>query len=301
MADDARPRADVGVIGGSGFYEMPGLTDARAVTVDTPYGAPSSTITVGTLKGRQVAFIARHGEGHRILPQELPSQANIWVLKTLGVRYVISVSAVGSLQQEVEPLHAVVPDQVIDRTHGRPNTFFGDGAVAHIGLADPFCPNLASVLGGAAQTAGVTTHRGGTLVVINGPAFSTRAESRLYRQWGGSVIGMTAMPEAKLAREAELHYATLCFATDYDVWHESEADVSADLVVENLNRNAAKAREAVAVAIGALNVLTEDCGCQDALGSALVTRPDVVPEATRRRLAPLVARYWGEEPAEAAS
>lgn len=291
--------ADVGVIGGSGFYELPGLADATVVRVPTPYGEPSSDISIGALAGRRVAFIARHGRGHHILPQEVPSQANIHALKRLGVRHVIAVSAVGSLQQSIEPLHAVVPDQVIDRTQGRPNTFFGDGAVAHVGFADPFCPSLASLLADSAAEAGVTTHRGGTLIVMNGPTFSTRAESHLYRQWGGDIVGMTALPEAKLAREAELHYASLCFATDYDVWHDSEEDVSADLVVANLNRNAAKAREAVARTVLGLDALDRieegaaPCACADALRSALITPPHLVPAKTRERLALIVERYWG--------
>lgn len=286
------------MIGGSGFYELPGLTDASSMPIPTPYGDPSSEITIGTLAGRRVAFIARHGAGHRILPQELPSHANIYALKSLGVRHVIAVSAVGSLREEIQPLHAVVPDQVVDRTQGRPGTFFGDGAVAHVGFADPFCPTLSSLVAECAESAGVSTHRGGTLVVINGPAFSTRAESFLYRQWGGDIIGMTALPEAKLAREAELHYASLCFATDYDVWHDSEEDVSADLVVANLTRNAAKAREAVAAAIVALagqsEVASAACPCADALGSALITAPHLVPPATRQRLGLIVQRYWGQ-------
>lgn len=299
-AEQAQARADIGVIGGSGFYEMPGLSDARSVALETPFGTPSSPITVGTLQGRRVAFIARHGQGHHLLPQELPSRANIYALRALGVRHVISVSAVGSLRQEVEPLHAAVPDQLIDRTSGRPQTFFGDGAVAHVGFADPFCPGLASLLVQSSETAGVTTHRGGTLVVINGPAFSTRAESHLYRQWGGDIIGMTASPEARLAREAELHYAALCFVTDYDVWHETEADVSADLVVANLNQNAAHARTAVTSAVEGIPSLGEACGCQDALGTALVTPRDRVPLETRRRLGLIVERYWGAVPAAGA-
>jgi 5'-methylthioadenosine phosphorylase len=293
----ATASAEVGVIGGSGFYELPGLTDASAVDVQTPYGNPSSEITIGTLAGQRIAFIARHGSGHRILPQELPSQANIYALKSLGVRHVIAVSAVGSLREEIKPLHAVVPDQVIDRTQGRPSTFFGDGAVAHVGFADPFCPVLSSLVADCAESAGVLTHRGGTLVVMNGPAFSTRAESFLYRQWGGDIIGMTAIPEAKLAREAELHYASLCFATDYDVWHDSEEDVSADFVVANLNRNASKARETVAAAIVALagrpEAVGSACPCADALGSALITSPHLVPPTTRERLGLIVERYWG--------
>jgi len=287
-------QADVGIIGGSGFYEMPGLTDTRQLTLTTPFGDPSSAITLGTLKGKRVAFIARHGEGHRILPQELPSRANIYAFKLLGIRHVIAVSAVGSLRQEIEPLHAVVPTQLIDRTQGRPSTFFGDGVVAHVGFADPFCLPLSHLLVGAAQTAGVVAHRGGTLVVMNGPAFSTRAESHLYRQWGGDIIGMTALPEAKLAREAEMHYAALCFATDYDVWHDSEADVSAELVIQNLNHNVANARQIVGVTVSALNTLTEDCGCSEALANSIITPPHLVPAETRTRLDAIVRRYWGD-------
>ncbi len=286
-------RADFGVIGGSGFYEMPGLTDAHAYDLDTPYGTPSSPVTVGSLHGRQVAFIARHGEGHRILPEELPSRANIYALKMLGVTRILAVSAVGSLREEIHPLDAVVPDQVIDRTSGRPSTFFGGGAVAHVGFADPFCPSVAGALAAAAERAGVTVHRGGTLVVINGPAFSSRAESHLYRSWDASIVGMTALPEAKLAREAECCYASLCFVTDYDVWREGEEDVSADLVVRNLNANVARAREAVASAIAVLGAQPRSCGCGDALASALITARERVPSETRSRLGVTVRRYWG--------
>ena len=286
-------RADFGVIGGSGFYEMPGLADARAHDLDTPYGTPSSAVTVGWLHGRQVAFIARHGEGHRILPGELPSRANIYALKALGVTRILAVSAVGSLREEVHPLDAVVPDQVIDRTSARVSSFFGEGAVAHVGFADPFCASVASALADAAEVAGVAVHRGGALVVINGPAFSSRAESHLYRQWGADIIGMTALPEAKLAREAECCYASLCFVTDYDVWREGAEDVSADLVVRNLNANVARAREAVAGAIAALGNTPRACGCGDALATALMTARERVPLATRRRLGVIVERYWG--------
>lgn len=287
-------RADFGVIGGSGFYAMPGLTDAHAREFDTPYGTPSSPVTVGTLHGRRVAFIARHGEGHRILPDELPSRANIYALKMLGVTRILAVSAVGSLREEIHPLDAVVPDQVIDRTSGRTSTFFGEGAVAHVGLADPFCPSVASALADAAEATGVTVHRRGTLVVINGPAFSTRAESHLYRTWGADIIGMTALPEAKLAREAECCYASLCFATDYDVWREGEEDVSAGLVVQNLSRNVARAREAVASAIAVLADQPRTCGCGDALAAAMITAPERVPAATRHRLGVIVRRYWDD-------
>ena len=288
--------AEIGVIGGSGFYALEELRGAERIEVETPFGAPSGPIVAGTIEGRRVAFIARHGEGHRLLPSEVPARANIHALKQLGAERVISLSAVGSLQEELEPLHAVTPDQIIDRTRGqRPLSFFGDGMVAHIGLADPFCADLAAALADAAEASGVTTHRGGSLVVTEGPAFSTRAESRLYRAWGGAIIGMTALPEAKLAREAELCYAALCFVTDYDVWRDSGEDVSADMVLENLNENAARGRQAVLRTVAGLGE-RGGCGCGDALASALVTPPQLVPGETRRRLALLLARYHGEPP-----
>jgi 5'-methylthioadenosine phosphorylase len=288
MADTAA----IGVIGGSGFYDLEGLRDARPVEVRTPFGPTSSPLLVGELHGKHVAFIARHGEGHRLLPSEVPSRANLWALKSLGVRRVLAVSAVGSLQQQYAPLHAVVPDQVIDRTRGRTSTYFGDGVVAHIGFADPFCEETREALTQGSEGAGVVTHRGGTLVVIEGPAFSTRAESRLYQSWGAAVIGMTALPEAKLAREAELCYASICYVTDYDVWHDEEEDVGVELVVENMRRNIAHARDTVSRAIEALAVMGE-CGCGDALAGAVITRPEVVPAATRERLAFVLDRYWG--------
>lgn len=287
--------AEVAVIGGSGFYEMAELTEAEVVEVSTPYGDPSSPLTIGTLHERRVAFLARHGTGHTILAGELPTQANIYALKSIGVERVFSISAVGSLQQQFEPLHAVIPDQLIDRTRGRPSTFFGDGLVAHIGFADPFCPDLASRLALAGDGAGVVTHRGGTLVVIDGPAFSTRAESELYRSWGASIIGMTALPEAKLAHEAELCYAALCFVTDYDVWHEQEEDVSASLIFENLKRNVERGRAIVSAAVGALTD-ERQCDCSEALAHALVTAPELVPAETRTRLDPLLRRHWGPAP-----
>lgn len=287
------PQAAFGVIGGSGFYEMPGLADARAYDLDTPFGRPSSTVTVGSLNGRMVAFIARHGEGHRILPQDVPSRANMYALKMLGVTRVLAVSAVGSLREELRPLDAVVPEQLIDRTVGRASTFFGEGAVAHVGFADPFCRSVAGALADAAEVAGVTVHRGGTLVVINGPAFSTRAESHLYRQWGADIIGMTALPEAKLAREAECCYASLCFVTDYDVWRTGEEDVSADMVVERLQANVSRAREAIAGAIASLDDRPRACACGDALASSLITARERVPGETRQRLGVIVRRYWG--------
>lgn len=292
---EAAASAEIGVIGGSGFYRMPELQDVEQIHLHTPYGEPSSSITLGTLHDRRVAFIARHDEGHRLLPAELPSRANIYALKRLGVGHVIGVSAVGSLREEIEPLHAVVPDQLIDRTSGRPATFFGEGAVVHIGFADPFCPDLSATLAATTEEAGATVHRGGTIVVINGPAFSTRAESRLYRSWDASIIGMTTAPEARLAREAELCYASLCFVTDYDVWHESEDDVSADLVVRNLQANVERARRAVAAAVADIDRDGEHtCGCRDALATAFITSKDRAPAETRRRLGLIVQRYWGD-------
>lgn len=289
------PRAAFGVIGGSGFYAMPGLVDAHAYDLDTPFGRPSSTVTVGSLHGRSVAFVARHGEGHRILPEDIPSRANVYALKMLGVTRILAVSAVGSLREDIHPLDAVVPHQAIDRTAGRPSTFFGDGAVAHVGFADPFCPNVARALADAVETAGVAVHRGGTLVVINGPAFSTRAESHLYRQWGADIIGMTALPEAKLAREAECCYASLCFVTDYDVWRDGEEDVTADLVLQRLSTNITRAREAVTGAIAALGDTPRACGCGDALASAIIASRDRVPAETRQRLGVITRRYWGAD------
>lgn len=290
--------AEIGVIGGSGFYQLEELRDAERIEIETPFGAPSGPIVAGTIEGRRVAFIARHGEGHRLLPSEVPARANIHALKQLGAERVISLSAVGSLREEIEPLHAVTPDQIIDRTNGvRAHTFFGEGMVVHIGFADPFCADLAKALADASEASGVTTHRGGALVVTEGPAFSTRADAHINRAAGGTIIGMTAIPEARLAREAELCYAALCFVTDYDVWRESEEDVSADMVLENLSKNAARGRRALVRAVAGLGE-RGDCGCGDALASALVTAPELVPPETRRRLALLLRRYHGEPPDE---
>ncbi len=278
------------VIGGSGFYQMDGLSDTEELRVDTPYGPTSDVIVAGTLDGQRIAFLPRHGAGHRILPSELPVRANIHALKQLGVDFIISVSAVGSLREEIEPLHMVIPDQLIDRTRGRPSTFFGDGLAAHIGFADPFCPRLRDTLFGCTRESGAVVHEAGTLVVIDGPAFSTRAESNLYRSWGGTVIGMTALPEAKLAREAEICYAVLACSTDYDVWHDTEADVTADMIVANLMRNVETSRRAVRLALSRLPAV-RDCICADALRDAIVTNLGVVPGETKVRLAPIIAKY----------
>jgi len=282
--------ARVAVIGGSGFYDMEGLTDLQEVRQSTPFGDPSDSIVLGTLEGVRVAFLPRHGRGHRILPTDVPARANIYALKSLGIEFIISVSAVGSLREEIQPLHLVVPDQIIDRTRARASTFFGGGLVGHVALADPFCPVLSEIVCDRAREAGATVHRGGTLVVMEGPAFSTRAESRLYRSWGGDVIGMTALPEAKLAREAEICYVTLASVTDYDSWYEAHADVTAEMIISNLSSNVATCRRVVASAVRRLPE-ARHCPCAAALDDALVTPFHLVPEQTRQALAPIIGRF----------
>ncbi len=281
--------ATLGFIGGSGLYDIEGLTDRQEVDVSTPFGDPSDTIVTGSLDGVRVAFLPRHGRGHRISPTEIPVRANIYALKSLGVERVLSVSAVGSLKEELRPLDLVIPDQIIDRTKTRVSTFFGDGLVAHVGFADPFCAYLRRDALDSAR--GLTpVHDGGTYVVIEGPQFSTRAESALYRSWDADVIGMTALPEAKLAREAEICYATLAFVTDYDVWRESEEDVSVEMVVANLMRNVDTARSIIRnVAARASD--KPECGCGWALETAIITGRDLIPQETRERLGLLVDKY----------
>lgn len=283
--------AALGFIGGSGLYDIEGLTDRQEVKVSTPFGDPSDTIVTGNLEGVRVAFLPRHGRGHRISPTEIPVRANIYALKLLGVERILSVSAVGSLKEELRPLDLVIPDQIIDRTRSRVSTFFGDGLVAHVGFADPFCPDLRGDALDAARSL-TTVHDGGTYVVIEGPQFSTRAESALYRSWGAGVIGMTALPEAKLAREAEICYATLAFVTDYDVWREAEEDVSVEMVVANLMKNVETAR-AIIRNIAARVSAERKCGCGTALETAIITSRDLIPRETRERLGLLVDKYLG--------
>lgn len=277
-------------MGGSGLYEMDGLTGVHEVTPETPYGPPSDTIMVGDMEGVATAFLPRHGRGHRMTPTEVPARANIYALKTLGVERVISVSAVGSLDEDIRPLDMVVPDQLIDRTHQRASTFFGDGLVAHVSFADPFCATLSAALSETAREVGATVHEGGSCVVIEGPAFSTRAESLLYRTWGAKIIGMTALPEARLAREAEMCYATLACATDYDSWRESGEPVSVEMVVANLSENVATSKEVLRRLVPRLT-WERTCRCESALEGAIITARDAIPWETRRRLAPLVGRY----------
>jgi 5'-methylthioadenosine phosphorylase len=285
-------RADIGIIGGSGLYDMEGLAEVREVAVETPFGPPSDRIVLGRLEGRRVAFLPRHGRGHRILPHELPFQANIFAMKALGVEWILSVSAVGSLKEEIAPLHMVIPDQFVDRTLQRKSTFFGRGLVAHVAFAHPLCPDLSPRMAESCREAGATCHVGGAYVCIEGPHFSTRAESELYRSWGMDIIGMTNLTEAKLAREAEICYSTLAMVTDYDCWHPEHDSVTAEYVMGNLGKNAAMAR---AVLRGAVRRLPEgtprDCECARALKSALMTPPDLVPDEVKKALAPIVGRY----------
>ena len=284
-------RAEIGVIGGSGLYHMEGLTDVQEVRVSTPYGDPSDSITLGTLTDTRLAFLPRHGRGHRLSPSELPVRANIYALKSLGVERIISVSACGSLKEEIHPLDVVIPDQILDRTKGiRPATFFGRGLVAHISFAEPFCPDLSNVLHLAAERVGARIHRGGTFVVMEGPQFSTKAESRFYRLLGADVIGMTALPEAKLAREAELCYATIAMVTDFDVWHESEESVTVELVIQNLMRNVETAQAIIAAALPLVRQ-ERVCDCPTALADAIITQRDLIPSHAKEELSLLIGKY----------
>ncbi|MBI3978915.1 MAG: S-methyl-5'-thioadenosine phosphorylase [Chloroflexi bacterium] len=282
--------ARIGVIGGSGLYEMEGLTDVLEVRLETPFGPPSDTITLGTLEGQRLAFLPRHGRGHRLSPTEIPARANIHALKQLGVEFIISVSAVGSLKAEIAPLHLVIPDQIIDRTKSRVNSFFEGGLVVHCAFAHPFCPVLSHALHMAASDLGSTVHRGGTMVVMEGPLFSTLAESNLYRSWGADVIGMTALPEAKLAREAEICYATLACATDYDCWHPDHDVVTVEMVVGYLLKNVATAKAIIRTVAGRMPA-ERHCGCATALKNAIITHPAVIPAEVRARYDLLIGKY----------
>jgi 5'-methylthioadenosine phosphorylase len=283
-------RAEIGIIGGSGLYDIEGLSERREVEISTPFGKPSDSLMLGTLEGRRVAFLPRHGRGHRILPHELPFQANVFAMKLLGVERILSVSAVGSLKEEYAPLHIVIPDQFVDRTRARRSTFFGRGLVGHVGFAHPFCGPLSAAAAEACTEAGATVHRGGSYLCIEGPHFSTLAESRLYRSWGMDVVGMTNLQEAKLAREAEICYVTFAMVTDYDCWHPEHAAVTVDQVIEYLNRNSATAK---AVLRATLRRLPQgrDCECARALRHALFTAPELVPAETKRDLAPIIGKY----------
>ncbi|MGI9167206.1 MAG: S-methyl-5'-thioadenosine phosphorylase [Pyrinomonadaceae bacterium] len=285
--------AQIGIIGGSGLYQMPELKDVEEVKVDTPFGSPSDAFIIGTLQQQRVAFLPRHGRGHRFTPTEVPFRANIYGMKLLGVERILSASAVGSLQEQYAPLDMVIPDQFFDRTRARAreSTFFGDGIVAHVTFAHPVCGDLGNVLQESCKAADVKVHRGGTYICMEGPAFSTKAESNVYRSWDMDVIGMTNLQEAKLAREAEICYATLALVTDYDCWHEAHAAVSVDTVIEYLNKNVRNAQIIMREAVGRLAQSPRNCNCGSALKHAIFTAPDLWPAETRKRLAAIIKKY----------
>jgi len=284
------PPPTLAVIGGSGLYAMPGLKEVQELDSDTPYGKTSAPIIMGTLEGQRVAFLARHGIGHHISPSEVPYRANIYALKALGVERIVSVSACGSLREDYAPGDIVVPDQVFDMTRGRARSFFGEGLVAHISIADPFCLDLSQSVYQAVQSTGGKVHQGGAFIIIEGPRFSTKAEAHTYRSWGMSIIGMTTAPEVFLAREAEICYGMMAHVTDYDVWHTSEQPVTVEMVIEILHRNTALAQEAVRLLVRELPS-ERSCNCSNALATALITQPDKIPAETRQRLSIFVDKY----------
>ncbi len=283
-------QVEIGIIGGSGLYSMPGLTEVQEKVVETPFGEPSDAFILGVLEGRKVAFLARHGRGHRILPSELNFRANVYAMKKLGAQRIISVSAVGSLKHEHKPTDFVVPDQFIDRTFARNATFFGDGVVGHVAFGDPVCSTVATAIASGCEHTGVVGKLGGTYVCIEGPQFSTRAESKLYRSWGADVIGMTNLQEAKLAREAEICYATMAMVTDYDCWHEGHDDVTVDKVIAVMHQNSANAASAVRAAVAAMPA-GQNCPCSTALQYAIMTSHDAIPSATRQKLELIIGKY----------
>jgi 5'-methylthioadenosine phosphorylase len=285
-----KQEAKLGVIGGSGLYQMEGLTGVESVEVDTPFGKPSDAIVLGSLEGVPVAFLPRHGRGHRLNPTQIPVRANIYALKSLGVERIISVSAVGSLKEEFAPLDLVVPDQLIDRTRLRDSTFFDQGMVVHISIAEPYCASTSQVIYRSAKEMGLNVHSGATMVVMEGPAFSTKAESFMYRAWGAGIIGMTALPEAKLAREAEICYATMAWITDYDCWRQGDEAVTVEMVIENLTKNVANSKDLLREVVPHL-AGERDCDCASALKSAIITPPEHVREELKRKLAPIVGKY----------
>lgn len=283
-------QAKIGVIGGSGLYQIEGMTAITEVNVDTPFGKPSDTITIGNLSGTGVAFLPRHGKGHRLMPTEIPGRANIYALKSLGVERIIAVCSAGSFKAEIKPGDLLIPDQLIDRTRNRTSSFFGDGVVAHIPFAEPFCASLSRILYDSTREAGASVHRGGTYLCMEGPAFSTRAESRLYRAWGADIIGMTALPEAKLAREAEICYAVIGCVTDYDSWHESEVPVTIDMILNTMRHNIETAKQIIKLSVARLP-RERDCECAGALGAAIVTAPEAIPPAQKKKLALIIGKY----------
>jgi len=280
----------IGIIGGSGLYDMAELTDRSEISIETPFGKPSDNLIIGTLSEKRVAFLSRHGRGHRYMPSELNFRANIYALKSLGVERILSVSAVGSLKKEIAPLDIVLPDQFVDRTRGRVSTFFGKGLVAHIAFADPICQDMISQVHDSARRIGVDAKKGGCYLCMEGPAFSTRAESKLYRAWGMDIIGMTNLQEAKLAREAEICYVTIALVTDYDCWHESHETVSADMILENLQKNSRTAQSILAKTVLEMR-LERTCSCGEALKYSLITDRNLIDQETKERLHCIVGKY----------
>ena len=299
ISKSGTPEVRIAVIGGSGLYQMEGFTDVEERQVSTPFGDPSDALLIGTLSGERVAFLPRHARGHKLTPTEVPYRANIYALKSLGVEWIISVSACGSLREHMHPGEVVIPDQLVDFTKKREGSFFGrssarlttGGLVAHVGVADPFCPALSHLLADATAAAGGTVHRGGRFITIEGPRFSTKGESRLYRAWGLDIIGMTTSPEAFLAREAEICYAVMAHVTDYDVWHQEEEPVSVEALIATLNRNTALAQRVIADVVASLADAERSCECQHALGSAFITQRDLIPREEIERLGPIVSKY----------
>jgi len=285
----------IGIIGGSGLYEMEGLHRIEEQRLDTPFGSPSDAFVSGVLHDREVVFLPRHGKGHRLLPSEIPYLANIWAMKQLGVTHLISVSAVGSLKEEIQPGQLVFPDQFIDRTYLRPSTFFGRGVIAHIQFGDPVCPVLLPQLGEAARALDIGHHQGGTYICMEGPAFSTRAESQMYRSWGGAVIGMTNLQEAKLAREAEMCFATIALATDYDCWHETEEEVTIEAILQVMAQNIASSKRLLGDVVGRLHE-EPACGCRHALRDGLLTPPAAIPDKIKDELKPIIGHYLTPSP-----
>jgi 5'-methylthioadenosine phosphorylase len=283
-------KLSLAIIGGSGLYSMDGLTEASEHNPDTPFGKPSAPIVVGTLEGKRVAFLARHGIGHHIMPSEVPYRANLYALKALGAERIVSINACGSLREDYAPGSIVIPDQIFDHTNGRARTFFGEGLVVHAGVSDPFCPDLSARLESAATGIETTIHHGGTFIIIEGPRFSTKAESNVYRSWGMSIIGMTTAPEAFLSREAEMCYAVMAHVTDYDVWHVNEAPVTVEMVIQTLNKNTQKAQTAIRRLVATLPK-ERTCTCGSALRSAIITQPSAIPLATRKKLDLFVKKY----------
>jgi 5'-methylthioadenosine phosphorylase len=290
MRQESMEKIKIGIIGGTGLYDMPGLTNREEIEVKTPFGAPSDNLVAATLAGKKVVFLARHGRGHRYAPSELNFRANIYAMKLLGVERILSVSAVGSLKEEIAPLDIVLPDQFMDRTRGRISSFFGGGVVAHIAFGDPICPDLLEQVYGSSQKAGIPAKKGGTYLCMEGPAFSTKAESNLYRSWGMDIIGMTNLQEAKLAREAEICYVTIALVTDYDCWHESHETVSVDMIVNNLQKNCQTAQVIITQAVKDL-VFSRKCSCGEAMKYALMTDKSVIPEKAKEKLDCILGKY----------